>query len=193
MGCDCGRRILTLCRNSCHAAPVQHPIQDGVEVTILRNRRDLRRTTRAVYTREIRWVSLGGMIAALTGVIALCAEQLVVAAICSLGVLAAWTYHWWRIELIVWRFPDWAYRPVTFRISEQGVEIETAVSQRLIRWENMTEVIVAPDAYFFGSPNRQGIILHRRSLAESDTAAINSIIERCREHVGGSTKPVPLD
>ncbi|WP_422739089.1 hypothetical protein ACN263_07555 [Micromonospora sp. WMMD729] len=172
---------------------MQDPKQDTVEITILRNRRDLRGTTRTVYGREIRWVGIGGMVAALVAGIAFCAEQLVVAAILLLGVVVAWTYHWWRIELIVWRFPDWAYEPVTFRVSAQGVEIETVVSRRRVLWKDMTEVLVAPDAYFFGSPNRKGIILHRRCLAESDTAAINSVIERRGKDVEGRVWPVRLD
>ncbi|WP_435206514.1 hypothetical protein [Micromonospora sp. bgisy143] len=170
---------------------MQDPEQDAVEVTILRTRRDLRGTTRAVYGREIRWVGMGGMVAALVGGIALCTEQLVVATIILLGVVAALTYHWWRIELIVRRFPDWAYKPVTFRVSDQGVEIETVATRRRIGWADMTEVRVTPVAYFFGSPGRKGIILHRRCLAKSDTTAINSIVERCWKGVGGPVKSVP--
>ncbi|WP_127505259.1 YcxB family protein [Actinoplanes solisilvae] len=167
---------------------MQPPIHSGVEVRIVRSRRDLRRTARTAYAQLTRRVGLGGLTAIAVGGVALCAEQLIVSAVCLLVGVIALTFQWWYVWLVIWGQPGWVDDPVTFRISEQGVEIETAFYQRLVRWEGMTQVITTPDAYFFGSREPAGIILHRRTLTTSDSAAIEAFIERYQAHVDNPLK-----
>jgi hypothetical protein len=56
--------------------------------------------------------------------------------------------------------------------SDQGVEIETAASQRLVRWNSMMEVVATGD-----TSSSVGLTVHRRDLGESDMAAINSLVD----------------
>lgn len=152
---------------------------ERVEVTILRSRNDLRRTTRAVYASQASRVArLGGSVAVTIGIIALCVELPIAGGACFLGAVAAVTYGWWGPELAVRRLPAWAFRPVTFRLSAEGIEVETEASRRVLEWEAVKAVDVTSDAYFFASPGRRGVILHRRGLTEQDSAAIVSMIER---------------
>ncbi|MCW3839721.1 YcxB family protein [Micromonospora yasonensis] len=162
----------------------QQPL-DTVEVTTQSNRRDFRRTLCAIYQRKIAWLGVAGAATALAGVLALCAELPIVAGICFIGVVIAWTYRWWRIELEVRRLPPSTYGPTTFRISEEGVEMETTASRRLVRWVAMYDVLVTPHAFFFPAPGHLGIVLHRRTLSESDTSAIEAAIRRHREAGAG--------
>src|SRR5262249_17448358 len=152
------------------------PTPGRAEVTVVRTRDDLRRTTRTVFgLKAARVARIGGPPAIVIGVLAFCVEQPVAGATSFAAAIGAGAHRWWRPEIAVQRFPAWAYRPVTFRVSPDGVEVQTEISSRSLAWADVHGVAVTEDAYFFGSSSKamNGVILHHRTLTESDRSTID--------------------
>jgi hypothetical protein len=102
--------------------------------------------------KAARAAGLGVPIASVIGV-AFCVEQPVAGAVCF-AALGAGTYRWWRPEIAVRRSPAWAYRPVTFRFSQDGIAVQTEIACRSLAWADVQGVAGTDHAFFFGSSSK---------------------------------------
>src|SRR4051794_34648365 len=137
--------------------------EDRVELTVVHDNTDYRRIASELRGRQ-GWQRLWLLPLVFGSFVSLAAQQFV-------GTLstAATMFSLSAIGVVVRRrqltnLPDWAFGPITYRLSGEGVEVESPAGRRLVRWLAISGWRKSPAAYWFTIPGGFGITLPRRML-----------------------------
>jgi len=171
-------------------APVQIHEADRVELTVMLDKADYRRIARD-FGRPRRWLNLLLLPIPVGAFVSLAAEQLIGAATSALSILLLLIFGLVNRRRQVSALPDWAFGPMTFRVTAAGVEVESAVARRSVRWLAVGGHRKTPVAYWITVARGTGFALARRMLTERDEAALDAILARYCPCRTGEPSPRP--